>query len=164
MDELADVAAGATAEDDNAGAESEEESVGERDGLAEVLPAIRRCAGEDWGNEQLRGVAGWRVRLVEGLLGEVEPGLGGGGVAGEAIRQAGVFGELNVERGAMEDLAGASKTFGGGGAGNDGEQSVGGIGLEDGGAEECEPPVFEIESLGESGGDDGDSGVVAGWV
>jgi hypothetical protein len=58
-----------------------------------------------------------------------------------------VFGELDLEWGAVEDLAGAGEAFCSGGTGDDGEQGLGGIGLEDGGAKECEPPVFEVEPL-----------------
>lgn len=149
MNELADVATGATPQDDNAGGECEEESVGEGDGLAEIVPAIGWSARQERRNEEVRRMSGGGER-TEGVLGEIEPCLGCSGIAGEVIREAGVFGELDVQRGALKDLAGADEAFGGGGAGNDGEQSVGGIGLKNGRAEEREPPVFEIESLGET--------------
>jgi hypothetical protein len=46
MDELADVATGAAAKDDYAGGECEEQPIGERNGLAEVAPAVRWGTGE----------------------------------------------------------------------------------------------------------------------
>jgi hypothetical protein len=53
----------------------------------------------------------------------------------------------------MKDAAGAGEIFGGSGPGDDGQERfgiavvVGATDLEDGGAEQREPPVFEIEPL-----------------
>jgi hypothetical protein len=47
MYELADVAAGSAAEDDDAGGQSEQEAIGERDCASEVLPCVCGGAGDD---------------------------------------------------------------------------------------------------------------------
>lgn len=80
-------------------------------------------------------------------MGVIQPVLSGGGSIGEGVREVGMFREQDLERGAVEDLAGAGEAFSGGGAGDDGEQRLGGISLEHSGAEECEPPVFKVETL-----------------
>jgi hypothetical protein len=108
--------------------------------------------------------------IKKGYLGVLEPHPGGGRVAWKDVRSSGVFGDVHGEWGAVEDVAGAGETFGGSGAGNDGQERFGladffGVtGLEDSGTEQCEPPVFEVEALREAGGDDGDAGSLGGWL
>lgn len=58
MDELADVATRAAAEDDDAGCESKEQAIGEWNGLPEVAPAVRRGTGEHGGDKELIGGVG----------------------------------------------------------------------------------------------------------
>ena len=83
----------------------------------------------------------------------LEPCSGSGRVAGEDVWGVGVFGDVYSKWGAMKDAAGAGEIFGGSGPGDDGQERfgiavvVGATDLEDGGAEQREPPVFEIEPL-----------------
>jgi hypothetical protein len=51
VDELADVTTGTAAEHDDAGGEGEEESIGEWDGFAEVVPAVRGSTREERGDQ-----------------------------------------------------------------------------------------------------------------
>lgn len=83
-------------------------------------------------------------------MGVIEPGEGGGGIGWKPVWGVGVFRELDEEWRAVEDLTGAEQKFGGGGTGDDWEQGVGLVGLEDGGAEQSEPPWFEVQPLREA--------------
>ncbi|MEY3459459.1 MAG: hypothetical protein RL215_2616 [Planctomycetota bacterium] len=65
MYELADMTAGAAAENDDPGGKSKQKTIGERDGVSEVLPSIRWGAGYQRRNEQLLGGDGvFRQRRV----------------------------------------------------------------------------------------------------
>jgi hypothetical protein len=76
--------------------------------------------------------------------------LEGVGIAGKFVGLAGVGWETDCEEFRAEQLGSAGDVFGGGGARDNGEQCIGAVGLQDGGAEQIEPPGFEVGALREA--------------